>query len=92
MSVATGYVRPRLRVDDPNAVYESQRGHALVLYRRIHRRPAPPTRPVTVLQLPPLAVDADDRTREPVNWGLVVAVLACLAFWGAVVLGLVVAV
>jgi hypothetical protein len=35
---------------------------------------------------------ADDRIREPVNWGLVVGLLGCLAFWGAVVFGLVVAV
>jgi hypothetical protein len=35
---------------------------------------------------------ADDRICEPVNWGLVVGLLGCLAFWGAVVFGLVVAV
>ena len=35
---------------------------------------------------------ADDRIREPVNWGMVVCLVGCLAFWGAIVLGLVVAV
>jgi hypothetical protein len=34
---------------------------------------------------------ADDRIREPVNWGLAIALLRGLAFWGAVALGLVVA-
>jgi hypothetical protein len=33
--------------------------------------------------------DGDDRIREPVNWSLVIALLGCLAFWGAVVFGLV---
>jgi hypothetical protein len=42
---------------------------------------------VTVLQLPPLTVGADDRIREPVNWGLVAALLGCLALWGGVVFG-----
>jgi hypothetical protein len=87
MSVPTGYVRLSRRVVNPKAVYGSQRGHALVLYRRINRRPAPPTKPVTVLQLPPLTVGADDRIREPVNWGLVAALLGCLALWGGVVFG-----
>ena len=32
-----------------------------------------------------------DRIREPVNWGLLVALLGCLAFWGLVALGLLVA-
>ena len=40
----------------------------------------------------PLIVGADDRIREPVNWGLVVALLGCLAFWGTVVVGLIEAV
>ena len=40
----------------------------------------------------PLTVGAaDDQMRERVNWGLVVALLACLSFWGAVMLGLAVA-
>jgi hypothetical protein len=33
-----------------------------------------------------------DSIREPVNWGLIIALLGCLAFWGAVVFGLVAAV
>jgi hypothetical protein len=33
-----------------------------------------------------------DPTRQPVNWGLLVALLGCLALWGAVVFGIVAAV
>ena len=79
MTVPTGYVRQGRQVVNPKAVYGSQRGHARALYRRINRRPA-------------LTVGADDRVREPVNWGLVVALLGCLAFWGTVVVGLIEAV
>lgn len=31
-------------------------------------------------------------TRRPVNWGLLVGLLGCLSFWGAVVMGIVAAV
>ncbi len=81
MNVPTGYVRQGRRVVNPKAVYGSQRGHARALYRRINGRPGGT-----------LTVGADDRIREPVNWGLVVALLGCLALWGTVVVGLVVAV
>ena len=76
MNVPTGYVGQERRVVNPNAVYRSQGGHARALSRRTNRRPA-------------LTVGADDRVREPVNWGLVVALLGCLAFWGTVVFALV---
>jgi hypothetical protein len=86
------YVRLGQPVVHPKAVYGSQRGNARALYRRINERPTPPARPVTVLQLQPVTVRAHDRIREPLNWGLVVALLGSLAVWGAVVFGLVVAV
>jgi hypothetical protein len=79
MNVPTGYVGQGRRVVNPKAVYGSQRGHARALYRRINRRPA-------------LTVGADDRIRERVNWELVVVLLGCLAFWGAIVFGLVAAI
>ena len=44
MNVPTGYVRLGRREVNPKAVYGSQRGHALALYRRINGRPAPPNR------------------------------------------------
>ncbi len=42
MNVPTGYVRPGRPVDNPTAVYGSQRGHARALYRRINELPALP--------------------------------------------------
>lgn len=77
MSVPTEYVGQGRRVANLKDVYGSQGTHAQALYRRINARPAP-------------TVGADDRSREPVNWELVVVLLGCLAFWGALVLGLVV--
>jgi hypothetical protein len=45
------------------------------------------------MKISPTAVGAaDDRNRERVNWELVVVLLGCLAFWGAVVFGLVAAI
>ncbi len=44
VNVPTGYVRLGRGVVNPAAVYGSQRGHARVLYRRIHGRPAPQDR------------------------------------------------
>jgi hypothetical protein len=97
VNVPTGYVRLGRRVVNPKVVYGSQRDHARALYRRIDGRPGPATRPV-ILRRTVGPVDdrvrepLDDRIREPVNWGLVVGLLGCLSFWGAVVFGLVVAV
>jgi hypothetical protein len=84
-----GHMHLGRRVVNPKAVYGSQRSHARALYRRINGPPAPPATPGA---LPPTFGAADDPIREPVNWGMVIALLGCLAFWGAVVLGLVVAV
>ena len=47
VNVPTGYVRLGRRVVNPKAVYGSQRGRALALYRRIYGRAAPPAKPVT---------------------------------------------
>ena len=103
MNVPTGYARLGRRVVDPKAVYGSQRGHARALYRRINGRPARPQKasepPLTTGHVSTgeegafehfdTAVGAaDDRIREPVNWGLVVGLLGRLAVWRAVVLGL----
>ena len=87
MSVTTEYVRAGSRVANPEDVYESnpkdvygsQGADARALYRRINAPLA-------------LTVGADERSRESVNWGLVVALLFCLAFWGMVLVGLVQAV
>ena len=84
MSVTTEYLRAGTRVANPGDVYGrnpkdvygSQGADARALYRRIN---APPAQ----------TIGTDERVREPLNWGLLVALLFCLAFWGTVVFGLV---